>query len=665
MKQIPTTSSTFVALNSILGIQKSETCGQSAERLIKPMMLSAGIALMLSGCANPVRVDHVDIQTAYRIQTASAISSGQLSNASSIILRQHGLLDRFETEPTKVLAELHKNLRLVGDDDQLFALAELSLLHAQRTNDRAYYLASAVYAWSLLYPENGTRMQIPPTDPRFRLSYDIYNQAVAQGLAAPTDAEEKEVRLKAGTYKLPFGTLKLSLDQSGMSWGGYPLDRFISTTALEVDGIRNRYHQSGIGVPLAASLAKTQATAKKVVGAERLGEHTKVPVTALLRLENARASLSKGKINGRLEVYSADQTSTVTIDGQQQPIESDPTAALAYQLNDSPLYAMEIAGFLNGSIFTSGLLSKDRAQDGIFTMQPYKAGKIPVVLVHGTASSPARWAELVNELNGDPKIREHFQIWLFVYDSGRGIGYSAGRLRKALTNTVHEFDPDGKDPALQNMIVMGHSQGGLLTKMTAIDSGTKFWDLISDKPVEQMKLSPETREFIQQSVFYTPLPFVKRVVFISTPQRGAMLAASQWVTGLASKLVSLPMTMVNTTALLAQLATTSGDERVATMLSRPMTSIDLMNPNNPALQVLASIPVPKSIPAHSIIAVDGNVPKEQGDDGVVAYKSAHIDEAVSELVVNWSHSCQGQPEVIEEVKRIMFEHLAAAGTKKP
>ena len=554
-------------------------------------ILTTSIALMLSGCATPVSVKHVDIPTAYRIQTASAISSSQPSNASSIVLRQHGLQDRFETEPAAVLAELHKGLEPVGDDDQLFALAELSLLHAQQTNDRAYYLASAVYAWSLLYPGDGKGMQIPPTDPRFRLAYDIYNQAVAQGLAAPGDAEENEVSLKAGNYKLPFGTLQVSLDESGMSWGGYPLDRFISTTALEVDGLRNRYRNSGIGVPLAASLAKTPSSEKKVAGSNRLGPNTKVPVTALLRFDNARAGLSKGKIQGRIEVYATDQTSTVTIDGQKRPMESDSTAALAYQLNDSPIYAMEIAGFFNASVFTSGLVPKDRAQDGIFTLQPYRPGKIPVVLVHGTASSPARWAELINELNGDPKIRERFQIWLFIYDTGRAVGYSAGRLRKALTNTVHELDPEGKDPALQNMIVMGHSQGGLLTKLTAIDSGTKFWDLISDKPFEQMKLGPEAREFIQQSAFFTPLPFVRRVVFISTPQHGAMLAASQWVTGLAAKFVNLPITVVNTTALMAQKAIASGDEKVAAKLSRPMTSIDTMNPNNPALQTLASIPV--------------------------------------------------------------------------
>ena len=629
------------------------------------IILTVSIALLLSGCTTPVSVKHVDIPTAYRNQTASAISSGQPSNASSIVLRQHGLQDRFEAEPAVVLAELHKGLEPVGDDDLLFALAELSLLHAQQTNDRAYYLASAVYAWSLLYPGDGKGTQIPPTDPRFRLAYDIYNQAVAEGLAAPSDAEEHEVRLKAGNYKLPFGTLQVSLDESGMSWGGYPLDRFISTTALEVDGLRNRYHNSGIGVPLAASLAKGASSQKKVAGSNRLGKNTKVPVTALLRFENARASLIEGKIQGRIEVYSADQTSTVMIDGQKQPIESDPTAALAYQLNDSPIYAMEIAGFFNASVFNSGLIPKDRAQDGIFTLQPYRPGKIPVVLVHGTASSPARWAELVNELNGDPKIRERFQIWLFIYDSGRGVGYSAGRLRKALTNTVNELDPEGKDPALQQMVVIGHSQGGLLTKLTAIDSGTKFWDLLSDKPFEQMKFSPEAREFIQQSAFYTPLPFVKRVVFISTPQHGAMLAASQFVTGLASKLVNLPLTVVNTTALMAQIATASGDEKVAAMLSRPMTSIDTMNPNNPVLQVLASIPVAPDIRAHSIIAVEGDGPKEEGDDGVVAYKSAHIDETVSEAVVHWSHSCQGTPEVIEEVKRILFEHLAASETKKP
>lgn len=626
---------------------------------IADVLLICGLVLVVSGCSSPVGIKHVDMQTAYSLQTESALSVKQPSDASKKVLRRQGLLDRFEAEPAAVLAELHAGLKPSDDEDRLFALAELSLLHAERTGDRAYFLASSVYAWALLFPGDASGMQLQPSDPRFRLTYDLYNQGIAEGLAAPGGDDEEEVRLAPGDYKLPFGTLHVTLDESGMSWGGYRLDRFISTTTLEVRGLRDRYRSPGLGAPLAASLAEGKSSAK-VPGAERLGARTKVPVTALLRFQHARASLSRGQVSGRIEVYAADQASSVTIDGQRQPIESDPTAALAYQLNNSFLYTMEISGFLRSGVF-SGQIPKDRAQDGLFMLHPYKPGKIPVVLVHGTASSPARWAELINELEGDAQIRERFQIWVFVYDTGNPIPYSAGRLRGALTDTLKELDPEGKDPALRRMLVIGHSQGGLLTKFTAIDSATRFWDHISSKPFDEIKVSPETRVLLQRTLFFTPLPFVERVVFVSTPQHGAMLAARQLITDLAARFVTLPMTVLSG---IAQAATSTGDEKLTALLRRPPTSIDNMNPNNPGLLMLASIPVSSRIKAHSIIAVEGDGPKEEGDDGVVAYKSAHIDEAVSELVVRWSHSVQDQPEAIEEIRRILLEHLAARGGKQ-
>ena len=64
--------------------------------------------------------------------------------------------------------------------------------------------------------------------------------------------------------------------------------------------------------------------------------------------------------------------------------------------------------------------------------------------------------------------------------------------------------------------------------------------------------------------------------------------------------------------------------------------------------------------AHSIIAVKGGGPVEQGNDGVVEYKSAHIDGVESELVVNSGHSAQGNPHTVEEVRRILL--LQAAET---
>jgi pimeloyl-ACP methyl ester carboxylesterase len=619
------------------------------------------LALMLPGCSTPVGVRHVDIQTAYRLQTESALAAEQPSESSKMVLRRLGLMDRFDTEPAQVLAELHRGLKPADDDDRLFALAELSFLHADRAHDRAYFLASAVYAWALLFPDDGAGPRFQSLDPRLRLACDLYNQAVAKGLRMTRGKgmDKDEIRLEPGTHQLPFGTLAVSLDESGLTWGGYRLDRFIPTTTLEVRGFRNRYHTAGIGVPLAASLAAGEASAK-FVGSERLGPRTQVPVTALLRLERARAGLADGNIRGRIELYATDQTTTVRIDGREQPLESDPTAALAYQLEGNPLYATEIAGFLRGGAFRD-MMPRDRAQDGLFMMQPYRPGKIPVVLVHGTASSPARWAELINELGGDPRLRERFQIWLFIYDTGNPVAYSAGRLRAALTTAVQEFDPAGKDPALHDMVVIGHSQGGLLTKLTAIDSGDRFWSRVSNKPFDSIQVDPETRTLLRQSFFFSPLPFVGRVVFVATPHHGALLASGR-IGAIATSLVTLPVGVISRAA---EAVTLVGDEKLKMLLRRPPTAVDSMNPENPGNQALASIPVSPKIPAHSIIAVEGDGPKEAGDDGVVAYRSAHIDEAVSERVVRSDHSCQGQPEVIEEIRRILLEHAAAHEGNRP
>jgi hypothetical protein len=618
----------------------------------------AGLALLAAGCATPVGVQPVDIQTAYRLHTESALSARQPSEPSKMVLRRLGLLDRFDVAPEAVLAELHRGLRPAGDDERLFTLAELSFLHAERTGDRAYFLASAVYAWALLFPGDATGVPLQRSDPRVRLAYDLYNQAVAQGLTAPRDEGGGEVRLEPGARPLPFGTLQVTLDASGLSWGGYRLDHFVSTTTLEVRGLRNRYRRPGLGAPLAASLAPGTASAH-ARGAEHIGPRTKVAVTALLRLENARASLASGQVRGRLEVYATDQAETVTVDGQVQPLEVDSTAALAATLDKSPLYAIEIVALLRGGT-VGRQLPHDRAQDGLFMLQPYRPGAIPVVLVHGTASSPVRWAELVNELDGDPRIRERFQIWVFLYDTGNPIGYSAGRLRAALTATVQELDPASTDPALRRMVVIGHSQGGLLTKLTAIDSGTRFWDRISSKPFEAVEVSPETRALLQQSVFFTPLPFVERVVFVATPHHGAIMAGRR-LGALAARLITLPVGVFGG---LGEAVASSGDAKLIATLRRPPTAIDNMSPRNPALRILVSIPVASRIPAHSIIAVKGEGPQEEGDDGVVTYQSAHIDGVVSEFVVRWNHSCQGQPEVIEEIRRILLEHAATPGNQR-
>jgi len=95
------------------------------------------------------------------------------------------------------------------------------------------------------------------------------------------------------------------------------------------------------------------------------------------------------------------------------------------------------------------------------------------------------------------------------------------------------------------------------------------------------------------------------------------------------------------------------------------SAVDNMSPKHPFIRALSEIPVAPAITVNSIIAVEGDGPVEQGDDGVVKYASAHIEPVESELVVKSGHSVQGNPYAIEEVRRILLDHAAAPGGSRP
>ena len=549
------------------------------------------------------------------------------------------LYQRFEDEPDKALAEMHAGLAPEGDEDRLFALVELSFAHAEETGDKSYYLAAVVYAYSFLLPgEHGT----PPRgiDPRFRWAADIYNQALTR--AAMVD--EKPVP-RGGNFKLPFGELSVEFNENDLLWAGYRLKDFIPSSDIEVRGLRNRYRIPGIGAPLAASLEPSSEIATKEQS--RIPPRLKVPVTAFLRLVDPRGALASGKLKGKLEFYTPDSARTVNIAGVDVPIEYETTSALALTLEGAPLWDFELAGFRSGD-FT---VVQGNLQRGLFMLHPHLRGRMPLVLVHGTASSPARWAELVNELENDRRFWQNYEIWLFMYNTGNPIAYSALLLRDALTELVSELDPAGTDAGLKNMMVMGHSQGGLLTKMSVIDSGMALW-AFSVSP-EELDVSLETRDLLTRALIIKPLPFVKEVIFVATPHRGSYQALGI-LGNLASWLVNMPGRFAK---LSFDILTLQKQGIFLGPFSGIPTSITNMNPNNRFIQSLSAIPIADGVVAHSIIAVEGDGPPEKGDDGVVKYTSAHIDGVASEKVVRSSHSTQGHPDTIQEIKRILFERV--------
>jgi hypothetical protein len=606
--------------------------------------LIGGLALILSACAAPIGVNYVDRSVAYRSLTANVLSTESPSSFSARELMNRNLYGRFEEDPAKALAELHVSLASEGDEDLLFALAELSFLYAEKSGDRSYYLAAAVYAYAFVLPgQHGT----PPRliDPRARWAVDIYNQSLTQ---AAKSADGAYAIPMGGTFSLPFGEITVTFNEADLIWAGYRLKDFIPAADVEVRGLRNRYRTPGIGAPLAASIEPIGATTTKQDAYIPL--RMKIPVTAFLRLDDPRGGLKSGKLKGELEFYTPDSARSIKVNGVEVPIEFETTSALALQLEGSLVWDFEIAGFRSGD-FTIG-----EQRLGLYMLNPHRTGRIPVVLVHGTASSPARWAELINELENDPRFWEHYDIWLFIYNTGNPIAYSGMLLRDALTKAVADLDPEGKDPGLKQMVVIGHSQGGLLTKMTVVDTGMHLWPF--SVPPEELNVSAETRELLTHALIFKPLPFVKRVVFIATPHGGSYQALGLFGR-LGSWLVNLPGRFVKMNVELLTLQTKG--LYMGTVDEIP-TSITNMTPGNPFIKNLASIPIADGVVVHSIIAVDSDGPLKDGGDGMVKYVSAHIDGVASEKVVRSSHTVQGNPEAIQEVKRILMEHTRGLST---
>ena len=597
------------------------------------------VVFLTCACATPIGVTHVDTQVMYRSVTSSVLSSDRPSQYSEQLLTRLGLRERFDEDPEVVLAAL----RGPGEGlsrEYLFVLSELSFYHAVQSNKPEYFLASAVYAWAFVLGRTD-EARIDPIDPRLRLATNLYNLGLAQGLAV---GDEATVVLEPGSRPLPFGQLEIAMDEKMLLWSSYRMTRFVSLGEFKVRGFLNRYRQAGIGAPLAAELTPAGEGPEAEEARKRIPPRLKVPVTAVLLIEDVSAGIATGKLRGRIEVYAADAATTMEAGGRHVPLELEPTAALAYQLEDAPVWDTEIGAFLSAF--------KPPFPEGLLMMHPYRPGRVPVVLVHGTASSPARWADIINELQNDPKLRGRIQFWLFTYNTSNPILLSASDLRQSLQRIRKELDPDGRDPALDQLVLIGHSQGGLLTRLMVTDSGTRFWEAVTDTPFEKIDVSPETRALIQRSMFFEHQPYVTRVVFIATPHQGSFRVSS-FVLSMVRKLVTLPLTLVTGFAELTTKNTGLPKEAAP-------TAVDNMRPGNRFVRTLSASPIAPGVTAHSIIPVTNEGPPQGQNDTVVKYESAHLEGVASEKIVRSTHSTQSIPATILEIRRILYQHLGIA-----
>ena len=572
-------------------------------------------------------------------------------------LRRYSLAEALEDDnPIELLGKAENIARQSRTAENIYTLAELSYIggkyaEQKRREDQALdlYSAAVANAYSYLFDERLDSIR-NPYDPQFRTACDLYNGALESSLRIA----KKRGTLTIGgqhTVETAGQSIKVSMVTKG-DWHTKNIDRIEFVSDFDMQGLSNHYRTFGLGVPLVAVLSQDES----VDPASRYyAPGMSIPLTAFLRVDLDDEAQRQGRIchDCTIEFYHPLQDKDIRVGSRRVPLQTDISTPLAFTLNDPQLQRANAA--------TRGLLDVERSAEvqGLYMLEPYDPYKIPVLMVHGLWSNAITWMEMFNDLRADPQIRDNYQFWFYLYPTGQPFWISATQLRRDLREARSLLDPRKGSPAMEQMVLVGHSMGGLLARMQSIDSGDEFYRLVSDRDLNDLKLDPDLRSRLQETLFFRPDPSIKRIVTIATPHRGSNVSnrATQW---LGRRLISIPeMVEQNIDTIVRNNRDVINNKGILQV----RTSIDSLATDSPMLPVMLEARRAPWVKHHNIVARlpdEGVVGRVAGDsDGIVNVDSASLDYAISQVEVEADHTTVHQhPKTVLEMRRILVSHLA-------
>lgn len=634
------------------------------------------VLLSTGGCAsNTICLRSVPKSPLVEQFDLTSSNGPKVSTRTNQLLRVYNLGNELGDDFRPVLRKLQAVNDHAPSADVVYAMSELAFLGAKKAegHDKRVALdlfgASVLHAYDYLFDPRlaATRN---PYDPNYRGACDLYNGALESALRVVCEAKQlvpnttKTISTASGEWDI---TCRLRCNR----WRPEDFKRFEFVSDYEVKGLKNLYLAHGLGVPLIAVRRDPNngPTADEPAAARYYPAGLSFPVTAFLR-PLSRINPATGQAAARnqcvLELYDPLASSETLVAGQRVPLESDLTTPLAYFLSKSELSNTATLAMLRpDDLLKPKTLEKLRPGGhgtawGLYMIQPYAPGKIPVLMVHGLWSTPMTWLEMFNDLRSQPEIRDRYQFWFYLYPSGQPFWLSAAQLRRDLASVRELLDPRHEEPSLDQMVLIGHSMGGLVSRMQTIPSGDGFWNLVSREPLPRIKADPEVRQRLAETFYFQPNPSIRRVVTIGTPFRGSTFSnqTTQW---LLEKLITMPKALLIDSQ--QKLFRENQNAFPARSLLRVNTSIDSLSPSEPIFPVLLAERRPPWVQYHNIVGV---MPRQwwlsklaADGDGVVARQSAHLDDAASELTVPADHTTvHTHPAAVLEVRRILLAHLA-------
>lgn len=629
--------------------------------------------MAMSGCAM-VTVKDVARPDYTTDRRADALSAGVLGSFSRESLSVVGL------DPTQCQKEVATCIaafqRAPGVDveTRLSTLAELwtqaaianeaadkKLAAGQSDRTLDAWLESARYAYAYLFFAGRTPAQRALEDRLIQVR-DYYNVAAEQAAARVFEQARQRIvdETVAGNIQMQTSGWKMTAKHEGLPLSGVP-ESLVAASTLGFQGMRSTYRRDGFGGELVMLMQPATITA--VLDADQVAtqdpdrpvfsEMPAVNATVILRFagRSLEEVLTTRAVD--LELYSPERTRGVTLEGQAVPLAGNFTAAYALWLARS--------GFATQSIKTLFGRGEGIAEPHVYLMQPYDPQKRILFLLHGLASSPEAWVNLVNEVTGDRVLRDAFQIWSIYYPTNAPVALNRYTVSRAFRQTLSHFDPAGKATASQDLIFVGHSMGGILARLMVSDPGEHLIQLLDQRDLDvRRRVKAEAR--LAPLLRYSPESNVSRAIFIAAPHRGTDIAGNR-LGRLLGRLVRLPLTLLgnfgDAVELLVAPAAVDAPSDKQTAPRLP-TSLDNLKADDPFIRASAAVMPGADLPYHSIIARrDPGVPLAASNDGLVPYWSAHLDGASSEKVITSWHSVQETPEAVLEVRRILHEDLGS------
>jgi triacylglycerol esterase/lipase EstA (alpha/beta hydrolase family) len=425
-------------------------------------------------------------------------------------------------------------------------------------------------------------------------------------------------------------TYHLRLEPAGRGvWAPNYFTSFMPSAEIKDKLIKKGNYQEGVGGSLVG--VRIVNPPEKFVPAKG----TTAAVTATLDFHSTDATLA---------LRRPAKEPIASVEGKTRPLAANFSAPISYYQPPSSLLLVSLMAMLRSSRYMD--------KTGLYFLQPYDPDRIPLVFVHGLFSTPFDWAQTINGLQADPEIRKHYQFWVFGYPTGNPILYSALRLREELAKV------DKLYPNHRPYVVIGHSMGGMLTRMQVITVTRGMWEKALGETAKSIFRENSSDSLVVRATTFHANPRIKRVVFICTPHRGSEMASSG-LGRFGTSLIALPFNIASAmkdTLTSAQLVQLTGSGK------RLPNSITGLKPSNPALPVINEARI--TVPYNSIIGDRGKDHCPDCTDGVVPYWSSHLDGAQSEVIVPGPHGACELPQTIAELDRILRLNLGTSTTSR-